>query len=127
MFVLYDEEGMSRMIERKIKLSDTEEVKEFVNAAGKCDFEIDVFYNRAVIDAKSLLGMLYLGVCKELTIKYGESLKYRFESWSNLSCGREILTIAAGEGLRRRQCWRAAESTGKFKEAWVRTTMPRFR
>lgn len=72
MFVLYDEEGMSRMIERKIKLSDTEEVKEFVNAAGKCDFEIDVFYNRAVIDAKSLLGMLYLGVCKELTIKYGE-------------------------------------------------------
>ena len=56
---------MSRMIERKIKLSDTEEVKDFVNAAGKCDFEIDVCYSRAVIDAKSLLGMLYLGVCKE--------------------------------------------------------------
>ena len=47
---------MSRMIERKIKLSDTEEVKDFVNAAGKCDFEIDVCYSRAVIDAKSLLG-----------------------------------------------------------------------
>ena len=31
---------MRRMIERKIKLSDTEEVKDFVNAAGKCDFEI---------------------------------------------------------------------------------------
>lgn len=46
---------MSRMIERKIKLSDTEEVKDFVNAAGKCDFEIDVCYSRAVIDAKSLL------------------------------------------------------------------------
>ena len=60
------------MIERKIKLSDTDEVKDFVRAAGKCDFEIDVFYNRAVIDAKSLLGMLYLGLCKELTIKYGE-------------------------------------------------------
>ena len=62
---------MSRMVERKIKLSDTEEVKDFVKAAGKCDFEIDVCYSRAVIDAKSLLGMLYLGVCKELTIKYG--------------------------------------------------------
>lgn len=61
------------MIERKIKLSDTEEVKDFVNAAGKCDFEIDVCYQRAVIDAKSLLGMLYLGVCKELTIQYGQS------------------------------------------------------
>ena len=76
---------MSRMIERKIKLSDTEEVKDFVNAAGKCDFEIDVCYSRAVIDAKSLLkdfasllGMLYLGVCKELTIKYGEK-DARFE------------------------------------------------
>ena len=59
------------MVERKIRLSDTEEVKDFVRAAGNCDFEIDVFYNRAVIDAKSLLGMLYLGLCKELTVKYG--------------------------------------------------------
>lgn len=59
------------MIERKIRLSDTEEVRDFVNAAGKCDFDIDVFYSRAVIDAKSLLGMLYLGISKELTIKYG--------------------------------------------------------
>ena len=32
---------MSRMIERKIKLSDTEEVKDFVNAAGKCDFSFN--------------------------------------------------------------------------------------
>ena len=60
------------MIERKIRLTDTEEVRDFVTAAGKCDFDIDVFYNRAVIDAKSLLGMLYLGICKELTVKYGE-------------------------------------------------------
>ena len=57
--------------ERKIRLSDTEEVKEFVRAAGKCDFDIDVCYNRAVIDAKSLLGMLYLGLSKDLTVKYG--------------------------------------------------------
>lgn len=66
------------MIERKIRLTDTEEVRDFVRAAGKCDFDIDVFYNRAVIDAKSLLGMLYLGVSKELTIKYGEQ-DVRFE------------------------------------------------
>lgn len=58
------------MVERKIQLADTEEVKDFVTSAGKCDFDIDVFYSRAVIDAKSLLGMLYLGVAKELTIKY---------------------------------------------------------
>ena len=46
--------------------------KDFVRAAGKCDFDIDVCYNRAVIDAKSLLGMLYLGICKDLVVKYGE-------------------------------------------------------
>ena len=51
------------MIERKIRLTDTEEVKDFVRAAGKCDFDIDV---------KSLLGMLYLGICKDLVVKYGE-------------------------------------------------------
>ena len=62
---------MNNMIERKIRLSDTEEVKEFVRAAGKCDFDIYVCYNRAVIDAKSLLGMLYLGLSKDLTVKYG--------------------------------------------------------
>lgn len=59
------------MNEKKIRLSDTEEVKDFVRAAGKCDFDIDVYYNRAVIDAKSLLGMLYLGICKDLVVKYG--------------------------------------------------------
>ena len=31
------------MIERKIRLTDTEEVKDFVRAAGKCDFDIDIF------------------------------------------------------------------------------------
>ena len=29
------------MIERKIRLTDTEEVKDFVRAAGKCDFDIE--------------------------------------------------------------------------------------
>lgn len=64
---------MMNMMERKIKLSDTEQVKEFVQAAGRCDFDIDASYNRAVIDAKSFLGMLYLGISKELTIRYGET------------------------------------------------------
>lgn len=58
------------MTEKKIRLSDTEEVLDFVKAAGKCDFDIDVCYNRAVIDAKSILGMFYIGLCKDLTIKY---------------------------------------------------------
>ena len=43
------------MSQSKIKLNATEEVQEFVNAASRCDFDIDVYYNRFLIDAKSIL------------------------------------------------------------------------
>ncbi len=59
------------MSERKIKLNELEEVKEFVSAASQCDFDIDVFYNRVIIDAKSMLGVLSLDLTKTLTVKYG--------------------------------------------------------
>lgn len=59
------------MNEKIIKLADAEEVCDFVSAAGKCDFDIDISYQRVVIDAKSLLGVMGLGVEKELTVKYG--------------------------------------------------------
>ena len=42
------------MVERHIRLNATEDVKEFVNEATKCDFDIDISYNRIIIDAKSL-------------------------------------------------------------------------
>ena len=48
------------MSQSKIKLNATEEVQEFVNAASRCDFDIDVYYNRFLIDAKSILGVLSL-------------------------------------------------------------------
>ena len=41
------------------------------HAAEKCDFDIDVFYNRIIIDAKSMLGVLSLDLSRELTVKYG--------------------------------------------------------
>ncbi len=66
-----NKKGMIFVTEKKIRLKDTEDVLEFVKAAGKCDFEIDVCCNRAVIDAKSILGMFYIGLCKELTVRYG--------------------------------------------------------
>lgn len=59
------------MIEKKIEFHDTEELKDFVKAAEKCDFDINVFYYSTCIDAKSLLGMIYLGCRKVLTIQYG--------------------------------------------------------
>lgn len=57
------------MVERQIKLTANEDVKEFVNQASKCDFDIDVFYNRVVIDAKSILGVLSMDLTKVLTVR----------------------------------------------------------
>ncbi len=56
--------------EKEIRFDDTEQIKEFVSAAGKCDFDIDVFYKRAVIDAKSILGMLGVGLKNDIVIRY---------------------------------------------------------
>lgn len=59
------------MFEKKIKFADTNDVKDFVRAAENCDFDINVYYYSTCIDAKSLLGMIYLGSRKELTVQYG--------------------------------------------------------
>ena len=56
--------------ERHIKLKEAQDVKEFVQAAGKCDFDIDIFYNRVIVDAKSMLGVLSLDLSQKLTVKY---------------------------------------------------------
>lgn len=58
------------MKQRKIILPTIEAAKEFVREAGKCDFDINVFYNRIVIDAKSLLGVLSLDLTRVLTVEY---------------------------------------------------------
>lgn len=59
------------MNEKKIKLSGTTDVREFVREAEKCDFDIDIFYNRVIIDAKSFLGVLSMDLSQILTVKYG--------------------------------------------------------
>ena len=65
------------MCQKQIKLNAKEDVQEFVRAAGKCDFDIDVFYNRIIIDAKSILGVLSMDLTRELTVRcYGESKRF---------------------------------------------------
>ena len=59
------------MTEKKIKLPQVNDVKEFVHAAEKCDFDVDISYNRIVIDAKSIMGVLSMDLTKVLTVKYG--------------------------------------------------------
>ena len=58
------------MKQKKIMLPTIEDAKAFVAAAAKCDFDIDVFYNRVVIYAKSILGVLSLDLRKVLTVRY---------------------------------------------------------
>lgn len=45
-------------------------VQEFVNVTSKCDFEIDICYNRYVVDAKSFLGVYGLDFSKPLRVSY---------------------------------------------------------
>ena len=65
------------MVERHIRLNETEDVKEFVNEAAKCDFDIDIYYNRFLIDAKSILGILSMDLTKVLTVDcHGENKEF---------------------------------------------------
>lgn len=67
------------MIERKIKMQP-DEVKDFVNMTSKCEFDIDIFYNHFVIDAKSLLGVMALDFRSVLTLRY-EGYNRDFENY----------------------------------------------
>ena len=72
------------MKERKIKMTP-EEVKDFVNKASQCDFDIDIFYNHFIIDAKSILGVMGLDFNSTLTVKYAGD-NHEFESYVNTLC-----------------------------------------
>ncbi len=65
-------------MEMKIRLKGIKDVTEFVMAAERCDFDIDIFYNRVIVDAKSILGILSMDLNKVLTVRcYGEDREFR--------------------------------------------------
>lgn len=45
-------------------------VQHFVDVASKCDFDIDISYNRYVVDAKSFLGVYGLNFDHLLKVSY---------------------------------------------------------
>ena len=55
------------MYQYKIKLRP-DEVNHCVNAAGKCEFEVDICYNHYIVDAKSIVGVLGLDLKQVLTV-----------------------------------------------------------
>ena len=58
------------MKQKRILLPTIDDAQMFVAAATQCDFDIDVYYNRVVIDAKSILGVLSLDLRNVLTVQY---------------------------------------------------------
>ena len=66
-----------KFMSQKIRLNETADVKEFVQAASKCDFDVDISYNRVIIDAKSILGILSMDLPKVLTVTcHGEDHEF---------------------------------------------------
>lgn len=54
---------------RTIRLTP-DEVQDFVDITSKCDFDIDISYNRYVVDAKSFLGVYGLDFRRPLSVAY---------------------------------------------------------
>ncbi len=59
-----------------------DEVGSFVEVAGKCDFDVDICYNRYIVDAKSYLGVLGLDFTKKLQVNY-DGYNLEFEEYLN--------------------------------------------
>lgn len=52
----------------KIKLMSPKDVEEFVRIASGFDFDIDLVSGTVYLDAKSLLGVLSMGIKRELNV-----------------------------------------------------------
>ena len=57
------------MGEMKLTFKTPNEIVEFVNTVSKYEFDIDVRRGRVVVDAKSLLGIMHLGLNNVMDLK----------------------------------------------------------
>ena len=57
------------MSEMKLTFKTPEAIYEFVNTVSKYEFDVDVRRGRVVVDAKSLLGIMHLGLNSRLDLK----------------------------------------------------------
>ena len=57
------------MSEMKITFKHPEEIREFVNTVSKYEFDMDMRKGRVVVDAKSLLGIMHLGLNSTLELQ----------------------------------------------------------
>lgn len=57
------------MSEMKITFKNPDEILEFVNTVSKYDFDMDLKKGRVIVDAKSLLGIMHLGLNSEIKLQ----------------------------------------------------------
>ena len=57
------------MGEMKLTFKTPNEIVEFVNTVSKYEFDVDVRRGRVVVDAKSLLGIMHLGLNSTLELQ----------------------------------------------------------
>ena len=56
----------------RIKLNAVDDIRHFVKEAEKCNYDVDVSYDRVFVDAKSLLGVMSMDLNHVLTVSYHE-------------------------------------------------------
>ena len=56
------------MKETKIKLSNVQDIREFVNQVILADYDVDLVQGRYTIDAKSILGIFSLDLISPITL-----------------------------------------------------------
>ena len=56
------------MKETKIKLSNVQDIREFVNVVILADYDVDLVQGRYVIDAKSIMGIFSLDLLSPITL-----------------------------------------------------------
>ena len=57
------------MSEMKLTFKTPDEIVEFVKTVSRYDFDIDVSRGRVIVDAKSLLGIMHLGLNSTLELQ----------------------------------------------------------
>ncbi|MCD8347075.1 MAG: HPr family phosphocarrier protein [Lachnospiraceae bacterium] len=61
------------MFTKKIRLKTVDEVQEFVKAADKCSFDVEIQNGETLIDAKSIMGVMSLDLTQDLLVVYDEA------------------------------------------------------
>ena len=100
------------MKEKKILLTSIEEAKRFVTEASRCDFDVDVFYNRFTIDAKSILGVLSLDLARVLTVQMNGENEEKYYFGKQIAGRLSFVKMIEGEAGLRKVYTRIEKSTG---------------